>query len=665
MDITFKTVLGNIKLESLSPDLPLEQLKQLLRSKAEHAVPPPEQQRLMLRATVLGSAGTLATAGLSSGDSIVVLATPRPLPPPAPDRTTTPTLADIKVAIVAEAKRRGIEGQLRPDAPTNPRTTRAFGLLELASRDGLPDLLQMDGQLLQLIEVLQGRLSEARSAAQGPPVPDAPVVIPQPPAAALAQLTEMGFAEQLSRNALQLQRNNVAAALDWLLQHGEEPGAAEPLSEERLQQIYGRPARAPAPSETDMVQQLVEMGFTGDQSEAALRRYRDIDLALAHLLRRSGVDLPNAAAAPPSAATAAAAAAAAGARPLSQPPPSQLPPTQPQAAPTPSSSQPASQRSPSSLSPLPSCSTPASLDSSLLGAHPLPHLTPLATAAAPGAASGTAPNGTSATRLSPSPSALSASIASLRLFSGGAALPAAAVGGETGGGGDGAQQQQQQARSAAVQVTVGSHALHAEGDEEFASSEASPVGGGVAAAAEEDDVVATEEEYEQAEDDEGGEYEEGEDEDEGEYEEEGDEEELSEDDGGDGEEDGEGGGVEDLFFGSSEAVNVLRAAGAQHRALLRAQEEAEAEGMMAMPMQAGHPMLMGLAPNPYDSGSAVFNTPPGSMEEDGGYGGSGWSERAHQAMTARLQHTAAMTAAMAQQRAAQQAAQARQGTPPQ
>lgn len=42
----------------------------------------------MLRATVLGSAGTLATAGLSSGDSIVVLATPRPLPPPAPDRTT-------------------------------------------------------------------------------------------------------------------------------------------------------------------------------------------------------------------------------------------------------------------------------------------------------------------------------------------------------------------------------------------------------------------------------------------------------------------------------------------------------------------------------------------------------------------------------------------------
>lgn len=75
------------------------------------------------------------------------------------------------------------------------------------------------------------------SLLQAPPAPEAPVVIPQPSAAALAQLTEMGFGDQLSRNALLLQRNNVAAALDWLLQHGEEPEAAEPPSDERLQQV--------------------------------------------------------------------------------------------------------------------------------------------------------------------------------------------------------------------------------------------------------------------------------------------------------------------------------------------------------------------------------------------------------------------------------------------
>lgn len=47
MDVTFKTLMGNIKLESLSPGLQMDELKQLLRSKAENAVPPPEQQRLV------------------------------------------------------------------------------------------------------------------------------------------------------------------------------------------------------------------------------------------------------------------------------------------------------------------------------------------------------------------------------------------------------------------------------------------------------------------------------------------------------------------------------------------------------------------------------------------------------------------------------------------
>lgn len=62
---------------------------------------------------------------------------------------------------------------------------------------------------------------------------------------------------------------------------------------------------------------------------------------------------------------------------------------------------------------------------------------------------------------------------------------------------------------------------------------------------------------------------------------------------------GEEGHEEDIFFGS-DAVHVLRVAGAQQRALLRAQaeEDLEEDGML-MPMQAGHPMLMGLSPNPY------------------------------------------------------------------
>lgn len=79
-----------------------------------------------------------------------------------------------------------------------------------------------------------------------------------------------------------------------------------------------------------------------------------------------------------------------------------------------------------------------------------------------------------------------------------------------------------------------------------------------------------------------------------------------EDDDDDGEDmEGEEGHEEDMFFGS-DAVHVLRVAGAQQRALMRAQveEELEEDGMM-MPTQAGHPMLMGLAPNPYGTLSVV------------------------------------------------------------
>jgi len=53
----------------------------------------------------------------------------------------------------------------------------------------------------------------------------------------MSQLTDMGFSEALSRNALLLHRSNVEAALEWLLEHADDPASAEPLSQERLQQV--------------------------------------------------------------------------------------------------------------------------------------------------------------------------------------------------------------------------------------------------------------------------------------------------------------------------------------------------------------------------------------------------------------------------------------------
>lgn len=61
--------------------------------------------------------------------------------------------------------------------------------------------------------------------------------VPEPPADRISQLTDMGFSEAFSRNALLLHRSNVEAALEWLLEHADDADAAEPLSQERLWQV--------------------------------------------------------------------------------------------------------------------------------------------------------------------------------------------------------------------------------------------------------------------------------------------------------------------------------------------------------------------------------------------------------------------------------------------
>ncbi|EFJ51028.1 hypothetical protein VOLCADRAFT_116593 [Volvox carteri f. nagariensis] len=126
--------------------------------------------------------------------------------------------------------------------------------------------------------------AQAAAAPAPPPAAPPPSAIPEPDAQAASQLGEMGFGEAVVRKALLLHRNEMEAALNWLLQHGEDPAAAEPLTEEQLRQIYSRGPRGP-PSEPELVEQLVAMGFDRNQSTAALRRFRNMDMALAYLLR--------------------------------------------------------------------------------------------------------------------------------------------------------------------------------------------------------------------------------------------------------------------------------------------------------------------------------------------------------------------------------------------
>ncbi len=66
-----------------------------------------------------------------------------------------------------------------------------------------------------------------------------PIVPPEPSAGNVSQLIDMGFGEPVVRKALVLSKDNVNAALEWLLQHGEDPDAAEPPTQEQLRQVGG------------------------------------------------------------------------------------------------------------------------------------------------------------------------------------------------------------------------------------------------------------------------------------------------------------------------------------------------------------------------------------------------------------------------------------------
>lgn len=99
--------------------------------------------------------------------------------------------------------------------------------------------------------------------------------------APLAELLTMGFPEQLSRNALLLHRNRLAAAVDWALSHVDDDAAAEPLSQEVLAAVYGPPQQLAAgaarrrqrravEADLEALQSMMSIGFDADQARDAL-----------------------------------------------------------------------------------------------------------------------------------------------------------------------------------------------------------------------------------------------------------------------------------------------------------------------------------------------------------------------------------------------------------
>lgn len=131
---------------------------------------------------------------------------------------------------------------------------------------------------------------------------------PEPHRERLQQLVDMGFSEAIASKALILRHNNMYAAMDWILEHGDDPDAEAPLTEAQLQRIAhhrrrvrrsrrrfrsqapqgGFSAVAPGaaiPVDPRLVDQLVAMGFSERRARFALQTFsNNVELACQWLL---------------------------------------------------------------------------------------------------------------------------------------------------------------------------------------------------------------------------------------------------------------------------------------------------------------------------------------------------------------------------------------------
>ena len=102
----------------------------------------------------------------------------------------------------------------------------------------------------------------------------------------LQQLIDMGFPANRAQKALQLNRGNAQASMDWLLEHEGDADIDEPLNADDLRLLSQRAREArEGPQDQQAVQRLIEMGFSEDDIVVALDHCdHDFDAATAWLL---------------------------------------------------------------------------------------------------------------------------------------------------------------------------------------------------------------------------------------------------------------------------------------------------------------------------------------------------------------------------------------------
>jgi len=217
-----------------------------------------------------------ANVNFNDNDTLVIIKK-RSLPPP---ETVDTTLVPTSNVILAATRDKSLATPPDSSSEIKEQLQDLMGLLlGLASPPSSPS--QSGREIGSLISLFSNNIS--------PPPPSQPVPTQQPQptptindipinAVALESLRDMGFPESQAKKALILCKMNLHRAMEWILEHKDDPNIDDPLTEEQITQVQATqgvptPIRAPAPtmSNSQMAQQLTEMGFNSDDANAALR----------------------------------------------------------------------------------------------------------------------------------------------------------------------------------------------------------------------------------------------------------------------------------------------------------------------------------------------------------------------------------------------------------
>eukprot|EP01102_Stenamoeba_stenopodia_P023301 TRINITY_DN9995_c0_g1_i2.p1 TRINITY_DN9995_c0_g1~~TRINITY_DN9995_c0_g1_i2.p1 ORF type:complete len:375 (-),score=84.91 TRINITY_DN9995_c0_g1_i2:28-1152(-) len=233
--------------------------------------------RLVHKGKTLADSTNIGESGVNDGDFVVVIPS-RKMQPPEPESTPIPTAQSILAAtqmntsgsdtnLSASGERATDPQQLQAQLQDLLATLVGFSTVEGASEQR--DRAAVVAAAAALAAASSGNLNQAPPRTNSTSdASNAPATLEVDPGA-VQQLTDMGFAEEHAKKALLLNRLNTELAMEWLLEHSEDPDIDQPISEEQMRQLAQ--AEANFAPDAGSVQKLQEMGFALEDINAALR----------------------------------------------------------------------------------------------------------------------------------------------------------------------------------------------------------------------------------------------------------------------------------------------------------------------------------------------------------------------------------------------------------